>query len=65
MRRTGDVKRTGMNWRLPAIGLGFALLTLAVLAFLSEAVGRGTGIAVAAVLVVVTALLLLLDRPRK
>lgn len=54
-----------MNWRLPAIGLGFALLTLAVLAFLSEAVGRGTGIAVAAVLVVVTALLLLLDRPRK
>lgn len=65
MRRTGDVKRTGMNWRLPAIGVAFAALTLLVLAILSDAAGRGPSIALAFVLVVVTAVLLLLDRPRK
>lgn len=65
MGRTGEVKRTGMNWRLPAIGLGFALLTLAVLALLSGTVGRSAGIALAVVLVVVTVVLLLLDRPGK
>lgn len=54
-----------MNWRLPAIGLGFALLTLAVLALLSQTVGRGAGIAIAAILVVFTVVLLALDRPRK
>lgn len=54
-----------MNWRLPAIGLGFALLTLAVLALLSGTVGRSAGIALAGVLVVVTVVLLLLDRPGK
>lgn len=54
-----------MNWRLPTIGVGFALLTLAVLALLSESVGTGASIGVAAVLVVVTAVLLFLDRPRK
>ena len=65
MRRMGDVKRTRMNWRLPAIGLGFALLTLAALTLLSESFGKGVGVVAAVLLIVATAALLLLDRIRK
>ena len=52
MRRTGDVKRIGVNRRLAAIGLAITVMTVVVLRFLAGAANTPTAVVVAAVLVV-------------